>query len=713
MKHRRDIEGLRALAVIAVLLFHFGVPRTKGGYVGVDVFFVISGFLITSLLVDERVSTGRISLRDFYSRRIRRLLPISAVVLIATAASAVAWLEPTRLANLAHDIKAAAVFSVNFVFARRGTDYLASALPPSPIQHYWSLAVEEQFYMVWAVLIAVVSIGARDIRRRVGATMGVLIVVSLALSVMLSSSDPSWSFFGLHTRAWEMGLGALLAVFYKEAQRISGATRAVIGWIGVAGIAISVTTFGDIVKFSGWIAIIPVLGTASILLAGDDARGGPLVVLGIKPLQWIGARSYSLYMWHWPILIIGEAYAGDQFGAKHKFALLFVTVGLSALGFSFIENPIRRSLTLVTKPGMVFVLGAGAVLSGLVTGVALARYDPSISTGVIAVAPTVVVPTTTTQTATTLSSQTESTGVVASTTTTVAMRPVPISMVNTAPLQAIIDAVATQVVPDNLEPSLLSAENDMPLIYKNDCHQYYDTTIKPNCIFGDINGSITVALWGDSHAAQWFTALNSIAKERHWRLLTLTQGGCPFIDVVPYNVHDAVNFTHCSAWRNNVRKYMIKEGADVVLLSEYYGDRDSIDRDFIKSKVWKQKLPALFDSLRTDGIEPVMLGDTPDPVPSVPECILARRRSIGGCAPRAPTGTVVAIDNVIREATLKAAVSFIEPRRWLCSDDFCPVVVGNILVYRDDHHLSNTVVKWLTPTMADILGPSINAIGAG
>ena len=212
MKYRRDIEGLRAIAVIAVLLFHFGVPGMQGGYIGVDVFFVISGFLITSLLIAERSGTGRVSLRDFYARRIRRLLPISAVVLGATAIASATWLEPTRLADLAQDIRHAATFTVNTVFANRGTDYLGAELPPSPIQHYWSLAVEEQFYMLWPALIAIVTIGARNVKARVAATMAIIVVLSLAMSILLVDSHPAWTFFGLHTRAWELGLGSFLSV---------------------------------------------------------------------------------------------------------------------------------------------------------------------------------------------------------------------------------------------------------------------------------------------------------------------------------------------------------------------------------------------------------------------------------------------------------------------------------------------------------------------
>ncbi len=148
MRHRRDIEGLRALAVVAVLLYHFGVPGFDGGFIGVDVFFVISGFLITSLLLHERTVTDRISIRRFYARRARRLLPISATVIVATVIAGAVWMPVTRLSDLAEEARAAAAFAANLLFAHRGTNYLTAGLDPSPLRHYWSLAVEEQFYVI-------------------------------------------------------------------------------------------------------------------------------------------------------------------------------------------------------------------------------------------------------------------------------------------------------------------------------------------------------------------------------------------------------------------------------------------------------------------------------------------------------------------------------------------------------------------------------------
>lgn len=710
MKHRRDIEGLRAVAVIAVLLFHFGVPGTDGGYIGVDVFFVISGFLITSLLVSERASSGRISLADFYARRVRRLLPISATVLLATALASAKWLEPTRLADLARDIRAAATFTVNMVFADRGTDYLGSQLPPSPIQHYWSLAVEEQFYMVWPALIAVVTLGARNVRARVAAAMAGVVVVSFGLSVMLTDSHPAWSFFGLHTRAWELGLGSLFAVVGRGLRRVSAQRRVTTSWVGLAVVVLCVVTFGDVTGFPGWIAAVPVVATCAVLLAGDELAAGPVRLLGHPMMQWIGQRSYSLYLWHWPALISAEAHVGDELSPTQRIAVLLITVGLADLGHRFIENPVRRSSRLVANARLSVGLGAGLVVLGVGTGATLAVYEPDVSTGVIASAPTFAPVTTTTLVPTTdpgssTTSVAESSSTSSSTTVPAAVNY--ISMSDVVSIQAIVDSVANQVVPDNLEPPLLSAQYDTSIVYENGCHQYYDSKVKEGCVFGDPNGEITIAVWGDSHAAQWFEALNAISTERGWRFLSITQGSCPFLDVVTYSFNDQADNNFCRPWRESVREYMKAQGVDVVLLSQYYSLKDSVDRSAIKPEVWRTQLGPLIDGLRADGIEPVVLGDTPDPPDDVPKCVSSRRTSVNSCAPGVPTAADTAVEEIIRSTTVEREVSFVEPRRWLCANEVCPVIVGNLLVYRDGHHVSNQFMKWLTPVVAEVLVPFV------
>lgn len=702
MKHRRDIEGLRAVAVIAVLLFHFGVPGTSGGFVGVDVFFVISGFLITSLLLDERATTGRVSLRDFYARRIRRLLPISATVLVVTALAGARWLEPTRLSDLAHDIRAAAFFTANMVFAGRGTDYLGAELPPSAIQHYWSLAVEEQFYMVWPALIAVVTLGARNVRARVAAAMTVVVVLSLGASIALVGDHPAWTFFGLHARAWELGLGSLLAATHRFTRRLTLRHREVVAWAGLVVIVISVFTFGEVTRFPGWIALVPVVATAAVLVGGDTASRGPVRVLGTPFMQLVGQRSYSLYLWHWPALIIAEARAGGELSVMQRIGVLLVTVGASEIGYRLVEQPVRRSPRLVARWPVTFGVGGALVVTSLGAGVALGAYEPDVSTGVVASAPTFA-PTTTAP----ASTAPDTVAPVTDAPTTTVPEPTYISMADATPLPAIVEAVANQVTPDNLEPPLLSAKYDTSIVYENDCHQYYDTEVKRGCVFGDPEGGFTIAVWGDSHAAQWFEALDAISKENGWRMLSITQGGCPFLDVATYSSTDQAENSFCIPWRASVREYLRAEGVDVVLLAEYYELRDARDREAIAPSVWTELLGPLLDSLRADGIEPVVLGDTPDPPDDVPKCVSAHRTSVQTCAAGAMSDNAAAVDAVVRAVTLERGVGFVEPRKWLCANDVCPVIVGNLLVYRDSHHLSNRFVKWLTPALAEVLVPFV------
>ncbi len=341
MEHRRDIEGLRALAVIAVIAYHAGVPLTGGGFVGVDVFLVISGFLITSLLLTEWDGSGRISLTRFYARRARRLLPISAAVLAATGLASVIWLEPTRLDELGVDILAASGFAVNLVLAGRGTDYLAAELAPSAIQHYWSLAVEEQFYVLWPALILIALRLGR--RTAVGAVVALTAASALA-SALLTGPHPTWSYFGLHTRAWELGLGALLAVTLTATRRAPENLRAGLGWIGLVAIGIAIATFDRVEHFPGTWAALPVIGAALVLISGDDNPRGVARLLRLSPLQWAGSRSYSLYLWHWPALVIGAAAIGREPGPLATVALVATSIALAEIGFRLIENPSIRAL---------------------------------------------------------------------------------------------------------------------------------------------------------------------------------------------------------------------------------------------------------------------------------------------------------------------------------------------------------------------------------
>ncbi len=722
MEHRRDIEGLRALAVIAVIAYHAGVPLTGGGFVGVDVFLVISGFLITSLLLTEWDGSGRISLTRFYARRARRLLPISAAVLAATGLASVIWLEPTRLDELGVDILAASGFAVNLVLAGRGTDYLAAELAPSAIQHYWSLAVEEQFYVLWPALILIALRLGR--RTAVGAVVALTAASALA-SALLTGPHPTWSYFGLHTRAWELGLGALLAVTLTATRRAPENLRAGLGWIGLVAIGIAIATFDRVEHFPGTWAALPVIGAALVLISGDDNPRGVARLLRLSPLQWAGSRSYSLYLWHWPALVIGAAAIGREPGPLATVALVATSIALAEIGFRLIENPIRRSPRLARRSGLSLTVGAGLLAVGAVVGLAVSNVDTTTRTGVIAAAPepAPALPEVTEpeaeppegEPATVFSSandeptaSVEATATTTTSTTSSTTVPPP-TPADAIALDAIADALGARVVPDNLRPSLLEANRDTSPLYGTGCHQYLEERAAQGCVFGDPDGDITVAIWGDSHAAQWFSAIDLIAEQRGWRLVSITQGGCPVIDVLTWNRSGDAVFDHCAPWRDNVLDRFAEEGVDVVLLGQHYGLLDADSRGAVSASVWAEQLPALLDRV-SETMTPIVLIDSPDPPEDVPTCLSEHPEEIEVCEPGAPGNTETAVAATIREITAERGVGTIDPRPWLCVDDRCPVVVGDILVYRDSHHLSDTFVRWFTPVLDRAIGPYIDSL---
>lgn len=359
---RPDIEGLRAIAVGLVLLFHaYKVPFT-GGYVGVDVFFVISGFLITSLLLREQVKTGRISILGFYARRVRRILPASALVVVVTVVASYYFLGFITGNEVATAAKWTAVFSANFHFALLGTDYLGSQMPPSPLQHMWSLGVEEQFYVVWPTLFLLLVLIVRGTRHRraLAAALVVVCGASFAWSVIQTGSNATWAYFSPLTRAWELGLGALIAVLAPEISRIrhTWATE-FLAAVGLIGIISSALVLNSSTPFPGSAVAWPVVSTALVIAVGC-ANEKTFVgrALSVRPMQWIGARSYSLYLWHWPLLIIATQYALVDLSAWQSTGLLVAAVVATDLTYRLLENPVRRSQFLSRRTGLSLLLGA-------------------------------------------------------------------------------------------------------------------------------------------------------------------------------------------------------------------------------------------------------------------------------------------------------------------------------------------------------------------
>jgi peptidoglycan/LPS O-acetylase OafA/YrhL len=378
-KFRPDVQGLRALAILLVILFHAGIPAISGGFVGVDVFFVISGFVITGVLLRESASTGKTSIVAFYGRRARRIIPAATLVIIATVVASYIFLSSASSRETAVDGQWASIFLINFHFVATSTNYLSSITPPSPLQNFWSLAVEEQFYLVYpAVFLIVAGFFARpSLRIRLAIVLGLTVVGSYTLSVALTSSDPSIAFFSPFTRAWELALGALIAVTSHNLRRLPASIAAAATWIGLGGILVAAFVFTSATAYPGSLAAVPVIG-AGLIIAGGTAQPtwGVEAILRLRPFQLLGLISYSLYLWHWPILTIAAQRDGKNSLSVSDNIILLVFALLMAIGtYLLIENPIRHSKFLVTRRWLGVAMGGCLVLSSLIFTTSEVHHD--------------------------------------------------------------------------------------------------------------------------------------------------------------------------------------------------------------------------------------------------------------------------------------------------------------------------------------------------
>lgn len=688
MHRRADIEGLRAVAVLAVLLFHAGVPWLGGGYVGVDVFFVVSGYLITGILLRERSESGRVSLAGFWSRRARRILPMSALVAVATLVASWIWLEPTRVRDAATDAIGVATFSANLLFADRGADYLQSAMPPSPFQHYWSLAVEEQFYVVWPLLVVLVCLGAAGtpaVRRRIGLLAAAVTVASFTACMVLMESSQPWAFFAPHTRAFELSLGALVAAVPAVVGARDRVVSAVVAWAGLTVVVASAVMFDETTRFPGPWAIVPVAATALLLRGGDATRWSPVAILRIAPLQWLGSRSYSAYLWHWPVLIVGAAALGRDLTVTEGLLFTAGSLVLSELSWRWPEETVRRATVLRGARAAMFAAALVSLVAG--AGVLVRNNPPTVPTAGEADAPVL----TGTSTSTT----------VAGTST---LPPIPTTTVPTpptlpgpsAPIEAVVAAAATTGLPSNLEPNLDNVRNDMPRIYSNGCHAGFGTTVPKRCVVGDENSDVVVGVYGDSHAAQWFPMFEKIAIKRKWKLIYYTKRGCPPAEIEVYSSVLGKVYRECGPWRENVLRRMESDGVKVVFVAHFDRLLSAATKIPPWQKEWRAGLRGTLDELESRGIVPVLMEDTPWPGQDVPTCLSRNFASVDECSQ--PVTQAYRDDmREVRADFQSGGDNVLWVRQWFCTDTVCPNIAGNIMMYRDDNHITVTYASLIAP----------------
>ncbi|MCO8275664.1 acyltransferase [Actinoplanes sp. TRM 88003] len=672
---RPDIEGLRAIAVVLVVLSHAGIDRFAGGYVGVDVFFVISGFLITTLLVKELDRTGTVSLRAFYARRALRLLPVSTVVLVATVVAAWFWLPATRFASISADALFSTFYGINWRLAYEGTDYLNATAAPSPLQHLWSLAVEEQFYLVWPLLLL-----AFWARRRVLVALTVLVVVSLAISVQQTAAAAPWAYFGSHTRAWELGVGALVAVAGGFLRRTPKGVAAMLTWAGLLAVLVAAVTYDKSTPFPGYTALLPVLGTAAVIAGGSAAGGwGASRVIGTGPFRFVGKLSYGWYLWHWPVLMIWPLALGRDPGVKSDLAFAAAALGLAWVTYHLVENPVRNRPWLRRRARRGVAMGVALSASAAVLALIAGQFTPALPTGPAA-------PDLRGELATAYEPQARLT-------------------------QLITTSLGRERLPENLTPQLTGALKQSPQIYRDQCHLNYTQT-RPDraCVYGDPAGARTMYLIGDSHAAHWFPAVDAAARNQGWRLIALTKAACQLPQVRTYNEVLKRPYAECVTWRNQVLQRIVRDQPDLVVMASNDLDNGGLigpggrigsrRADPLWVRGWQQTWH------RLSGTPMVLLQDTPLPKGDAPECAAVNARRLAKCDRRVATAiSERPRRDLVADAAQASGLRVLNPTPWLCARGICPIVVGNTLVYKDNSHLTVDYARALAPVVEQALWP--------
>ncbi|GEP36655.1 acyltransferase [Nocardioides psychrotolerans] len=687
-RFRGDIQGLRAVAVLAVVAAHAGVPFLPGGFVGVDVFFVISGFLISGLLFREVSEAGRVSLASFWSRRARRILPAATVVTLVTVAVAVVGLSLIDARQVVVDAIWSSLFAANVHFAQQDIYYFASGSGTSPLQHYWSLAVEEQFYVVWPLLLLAL-VGLSRIGRK-GTTHAHLPRTTIAVALVLitatsfgwslhqTAEQPGSAYFSTFTRAWELGVGGLAALVAVPLARVLHRhLLTVLGIMGVAAIVVACMAFTPDTAFPGYSAALPVLGTALLLVAGAGARSPATShLLDNAPMRTLGDWSFSIYLWHWPALILSEGLLGRPLAAGETGLVVLAVLGLSSLTFHLVESPFRtgRPARALRVPRALALYPASLVLVG---ATCLVGWQwTAVQGGETGDNPPITV----------AGSHDDAVALV----------------------RASVDAARDEVaVPSDLTPDLLELRDSIADV--GDCD--YAEDVRALCPRGATNGERTLVVVGDSHARAWIPAFDRIAVEGDWTAYYLVKPQCTAAHVLVAPVNEARPFTECVAFQDWVIDMVSGLEPDLVVVASsppVNGVYDGTARYEATDKVaplLADGYDELFGELLGNAERVALLRDVPKSPDDPGTCLTQGDPSLGDCMFSPVERSEILADVAVQSAILTGA-EVVDPTPWLCYEGDCPVVIGGTLSYRDTDHITTEYAA----SLAGALGRALDML---
>lgn len=657
-RYRADVQGLRAVAVGLVVLDHAKVPFLAGGYVGVDVFFVISGFLITGLLLADTAARRRLSFSSFYARRALRILPAATAVIVVTDIASVLIMNFVNARSVLEDSVWSAFFAANLRFAREGTNYFSTG-PVSPLQHLWSLAVEEQFYVVWPALLALTIFGYRALpwirsrrathasrelpRQRVAIVLVVIFAVSLYLSILQTASNASTAYFSTPARAWELAAGALLATIQPSLMRIPAAIRAACTWLGIAAIATAAVTYGASTSFPGDAALLPVLGACAVLAGGIGApRLGANRLLAVGPMQFVGNISYSLYLWHWPMLVLAASYYGFTLNVWQNLAVVAVATVVATLSYYYLENPIRHWRSARARPSRALLLWPVALSSVLICVLVLQPSDP-FGVGAVTAAPR---------------------GGAA------------------AAVHRAVDAgLANDAIPARLSPNIADAATDFKSI--GACSAYGHRTSRL-CEMGDPHGKDLIVIFGNSHSTMWIPAMRIIARHAHWRFIPVVKEACGYADYV------APVTTQCAEWYQWALQQIRALHPDVVLIGNYVHG------------AWAPALANITQAMKKRVPRVVLMTDAPSIARVPADCLLQAGATQGTCLWHQSHHSLNALP-VLKAIGRHERVQVVNATPWFCYHELCPSVIDTIIPYADTEHITEVYSKFLASDLGRAL----------